>query len=310
MEMIRNKTNIDFIGIRNYTFAFSGTLILISILSFIFQGLNFGIDFAGGTLIQLRFPGPTKMEEIRAHAAALNLGELVIQEFGSSEEVIIRVERQMEGEKVQSELVAKLTQALQPLAGTGKIEVRRVEYVGPQVGKELTWKGLLAVFYSLFAILAYVGWRFEFRFALGAVIALFHDVIITVGYFSLFHKEFTLVVVAAVLTVIGYSINDTIVIFDRIREEMKRLRKQPLPVIINAAVNETLSRTLITSLTVVLVLISLLLVGGEVIRDFSVALFIGVVFGTYSSIFVASPIVILLEKRASSQTPVVEAGHG
>ncbi|MEO5377956.1 MAG: protein translocase subunit SecF [Magnetococcus sp. DMHC-6] len=300
MELIQ-KTYFNFIEWRKMAFVLSGLLIVASIISLVYQGLNFGIDFSGGTLIQLRFKQPAPVHEIRTELAKMDLGDVVIQEFGSANEILIRLEKQEVDPQKQSKMAQELVEHIRPLPGGADLELRRVEYVGPQVGQELTTKGLLAVLYSIIAILIYVAWRFEFRFALGAVLALVHDVIITVGYFSIMQKEFTLVVVAAVLTVIGYSINDTIVVFDRIREEMKRMKKQPLDLIINTAINETLSRTIITSLTVVLVLVALLLFGGEVIFDFALALFLGIVVGTYSSIFIASPIVYLFEKKTIPQ---------
>ncbi|MBF0143397.1 MAG: protein translocase subunit SecF [Magnetococcales bacterium] len=302
MEFFRRKTHIDFVGIRYYAFALSGAMILASLVSLFWQGLNYGIDFSGGTLVQLRFDSPAPVKEIRGALAGLELGDVVIQEFGSPEEVLIRVEAGT-GNKGGEALAERMVAAIQPLSPGGKVETRRVEFVGPQVGDELRRDGILATLYSFVAILAYVAFRFRFHFALGAVLALFHDVIITVGYFSLFQKEFTLVVVAAILTVIGYSINDTIVVYDRIREEMKRLKKQPLGTVINEAVNGTLSRTVLTSFTVVVVLLALLFIGGEVIHDFALALTLGVVVGTYSSIFVASPTVLFFD-RSERAKPV------
>ncbi|MBF0384083.1 MAG: protein translocase subunit SecF, partial [Magnetococcales bacterium] len=228
-----------------------------------------------------------------------DLGDFVIQEFGAPEEILIRVEKQVADVKSQNELSHNIVKALGPVAGKEKVDLRRVEFVGPQVGAELTEKGILAVVYSMVAILIYVAWRFELRFAYGAVLALIHDLGITIGFFSIMQKEFTLVVVAALLTVIGYSLNDTIVVYDRIREEMKRFKSKDLPFIINEAVNRTLARTMITSLTTLLVLVALLVFGGEVIHDFALTLFLGVLIGTYSSIFVASPIVLLLNKKKS-----------
>ncbi len=297
MELIRKNTEIDFIQRRKVAFAVSVVLLLASIGSLLFQGLNFGIDFSGGTLVQVRFKQAHPVGEIRDALSGLNLGDVVIQEFGVPEEILIRVEKQASGGEARGDLVRQVVESLHPLAG-GKdgVESRRVEFVGPQVGEELTEKGMMAILYSMIAILAYVAWRFELRFAYGAVLALIHDVTITVGLFSLLQKEFTLVVVAALLTVIGYSLNDTIVVYDRIREEMKRLKKQSLEVILNEAVNRTLSRTLVTSLTTILVLVALLLFGGEVIHDFALTLFFGVLVGTYSSIFVASPMVLILDR--------------
>ena len=297
MEMIKTKTKIDFISFRKKAFLLSGLLALLSITSLIFQGLNLGIDFSGGTLVQVRFVQPPSIEKIRAALATMELGDVVIQEFGSPQEILIRVEKQASGADAQSALAVNIIAALKPLVSEGEVESRRVEFVGPQVGSELATDGLMAIVYSMIAILAYVAWRFELRFAYGAILAIVHDLVITVGLFSVLQKEFTLVVVAALLTVIGYSINDTIVVYDRIREETIRMKKQALAVVINQAVNDTLSRTIITTLTVVLVLAALLLFGGAVIHDFALVLFCGVVVGTYSSIFVASPIVLLMERK-------------
>ncbi|MEO5362415.1 MAG: protein translocase subunit SecF [Magnetococcus sp. DMHC-8] len=311
MELIHTKTRFDFVCFRSQLIAFSltGMLTLVSLISLWVQGLNLGIDFSGGTLVQVRFVKPPHLDQMRATLAQLALGDVTIQEFGAPEEILIRVARQASGADAQSVLAARVVEAVKPLAGDGGVELRRVEFVGPQVGSELVVNGLLAVFYSLLAILVFIAWRFEWRFAYGAILSLIHDVIITLGLFSITQKEFTLVVLAAVLTVIGYSINDTIVVFDRIREERGRSRKPSMADVINRAVNDTLSRTIITSLTVVLVLIALLLFGGLVIHDFALALFCGVVLGTYSSIFVASQIVLLLDRKVTSEPdqPLVQA---
>ena len=303
MELIPTKTNIDFIRFRKAAYALSGVLALLGLLSLTFQGLNLGIDFSGGTLVQVRFTQPPSLEKIRVALSTMALGDVVIQEFGSAQEVLIRVEKQASGADAQSALAGRIIEVLKPLVADGIVESRRVEFVGPQVGSELAINGLLAILYSMVAILVYVAWRFEMRFAYGAILALLHDVLITVGLFSLMQREFTLVVVAALLTVIGYSINDTIVVYDRIREEIIRIKKQPLATAINRAINDTLSRTFITSLTVLFVLAALLLFGGAVIYDFALVLFCGVMIGTYSSIFVASPIVLLLERGPKEEQP-------
>lgn len=276
----------------------SGLMILASAISMVAQGINPGIDFSGGTLIQLRFPAPPPLHEIRGALTAMNLGDVVIQEFGSPEEILIRVEKQLSDDGNKSgELATRVVQILEPLVGGKTVELRRVEFVGPQVGAELVQKGFLAMAYSMAAILIYVAWRFELRFSYGAIVALIHDAFITMGLLSILQKEFTLVIVAAILTLVGYSINDTIVVYDRIREEMRKNKKGQLADVINVAINQTLSRTIITSGTVLLVLLALLLFGGEVIHDFALALFFGIFVGTYSSIFVAAPIVLLFEKK-------------
>ncbi|MBF0126187.1 MAG: protein translocase subunit SecF [Magnetococcales bacterium] len=299
MELIRSDHSIDFIGMRKWAFLISFVTFFLSIVSLGFHGLNFGLDFAGGAVLQLRFPGPAPIHDVRVALGEIGLGAAVIQEFGSPQEILIRIhqEQQPGKEGESAKLAQKIMDVVNPLVGKDqKVELRRVEYVGPQVGRELTVNGIMAVLYSWVAILVYVGVRFEFRFALGAVLSLIHDTFIILGFFSFTQKEFSLVVVAAILTVIGYSINDTIVVFDRIRDEIRRMRNHPLEEIINEAVNRTLSRTIITSLTVVLVLVALLFYGGEVIHDSAVALLLGVVVGTWSSIYVASPTVLVIDQ--------------
>lgn len=305
MELIRTKTRFDFVCHRSQILAFSlsGLLTVLSIVSLLVQGLHLGIDFSGGTLVQVRFVKPPHMDQLRTALAKLELGDVIIQEFGAPEEILIRVAKQPSGSDAQSALAAQVVEMVRPLAGEGGVELRRVEFVGPQVGSELIVNGLMAVFYSMIAILLYVAWRFEWRFAYGAILSLIHDVIVTLGLFSVTQKEFTLVVLAAVLTIVGYSINDTIVVFDRIREERIRSKKQTMAAVINQAINDTLSRTIIVSLTVVLVLVALLFFGGLVIHDFSLALLCGVVLGTYSSIFVASQIVLLLDRKGVTNEP-------
>ncbi|MBF0628123.1 MAG: protein translocase subunit SecF [Magnetococcales bacterium] len=297
MELISSKLNIDFVGFRRWAYLISLITLLISLVFLFGKGLNFGLDFSGGAVMQLRFPGAAPIAEIRTALGHIGLGAAVIQEFGSPEEILIRLHQDPDAKEQEASKVAqKIIDTVSPLATNGKVELRRVEFVGPQVGRELTINGIWAVVYSWLAILLYVGIRFEFRFAFGAVLSLVHDVFITLGFFAVTQKEFTLVVVAAVLTVIGYSINDTIVVFDRIRDETKRLRQQPLSVVINESVNRTLSRTIITALTVVLVLIALIFFGGEVIHDFALTLLLGIVVGTWSSIYVASPFVLEWER--------------
>ncbi|MBF0212614.1 MAG: protein translocase subunit SecF [Magnetococcales bacterium] len=303
MELISSKLNIDFVGFRKWAYAISLTTLLFSLFFLVTKGLNFGLDFSGGAVMQLRFPGPAPIGDIRTALGKIGLGAAVIQEFGAPEEILIRLHQEKDApDHEASKLAQKIVEAVTPLATTGKIELRRVEFVGPQVGHELTVNGIWAVIYSWLAILLYVGVRFEFRFAFGAVLALVHDVFITLGFFAVTQKEFSLVVVAAVLTIIGYSINDTIVVFDRIRDETRRLRSHPLESVINESVNRTLSRTIITALTVVLVLVALIFFGGEVIHDFALTLLLGVVVGTWSSIYVASPIVLEWERWRSAKT--------
>jgi preprotein translocase subunit SecF len=295
MQFIKPGINIEFVGRRFIFMGLSLVVILIGIASLIFHGgLNYGIDFAGGTLVQVKFSQSTTPDAIRNVLQGLDLGFSTIQQFEESngEEFLIRVE------KSKSDLVGlsdEIKAALDKGYGAGQVNIRRVEMVGPKVGKDLRRKGFLAIIYALVGILIYVTFRFEFKFALGAVVALFHDVIITVGIFSLLDKEFSLSILAALLAIVGYSLNDTIVVYDRIRENLRQPGKRSYEELINTSINETLSRTILTSVTTILVLLSLFFLGGGVIHDFAFALMIGVIVGTYSSIFIASPIVIAMK---------------
>ena len=297
MEFVRPGTKIDFIGIRRHAFILSALVIGAAIISIVFHGgLNYGIDFAGGTLVQVKFSEPTQVEKVKESLASIGLGESLVQRFGEKRgnEYLIRVEKSvsdLEG------LSGQIERTLQEAYGKDGVEVRRTEMVGPKVGKDLRKKGILAIVYALIGILIYVTWRFEFIFAVGAIIALAHDVMITVGAFSITNKEFTLPIVAAILTIIGYSLNDTIVVYDRIRENGRKMRREPYAKVINSSINETLSRTILTSLTTLIVVLILFIFGGGVIHNFAFALMVGVLVGTYSSIFVASPIILTWQKR-------------
>ena len=277
---------IDFVGKRKFAMIFSAVLLVLSIASMSFQGLKFGIDFTGGTLIELGYEKTADLEDIRLKLSEGDFKGTNVQYFGSDTEVLI----QLEPQEVSS---AKLSSSIIRMLGDG-IDVRRVEFVGPKVGEELTNDGGLAMLYALIGILIYVAFRFEYRFALGSIAALIHDVIITLGIFSILQIEFDLTVLAAILAVIGYSLNDTIVVFDRIRENFLSSRQVEAEPIINEALNQTLSRTLMTSLTTLLVLLALFYLGGEVIHSFAGALLIGVIIGTYSSIYVASSMILAL----------------
>ena len=277
---------IDFVGKRKFAMIFSAVLLVLSIASISFQGLKFGIDFTGGTLIELGYEKTAELEDIRLKLSEGDFKGTNVQYFGSDTEVLI----QLEPQEVSS---AKLSSSIIRMLGDG-IDVRRVEFVGPKVGEELTNDGGLAMLYALIGILIYVAFRFEYRFALGSIAALVHDVIITLGIFSILQIEFDLTVLAAILAVIGYSLNDTIVVFDRIRENFLSTRQVEAGPIINEALNQTLSRTLMTSLTTLLVLLALFYLGGEVIHSFAGALLIGVIIGTYSSIYVASSMILAL----------------
>lgn len=296
------KTQIKFMGYRKITFAFSAMLIVISIGSLFIRGINLGIDFTGGTIIEVGYEQPVDLEPIRTTLESAGFRDTVVQHFGTARDVLIRIAPQ-EGE-AQSKLGDDVLRSLNQASTSGKVEMRRVEFVGPQVGEDLRDEGGLAVLFALFGILIYVALRFEYRFSLGAIVALIHDVTITMGFFSLFGIEFDLTVLAAILAVIGYSLNDTIVVFDRIRENFRKLRKVGAEEVMNESINETLSRTIVTSLTTLLVLIALFLLGGEIIHSFALALIVGIVVGTYSSIYVASSLVLTMGVSKQDLIPV------
>lgn len=282
---------IDFLGKRKLAAIFSGILLFVAIASLAVQGLKLGIDFTGGTLVEIGYQQSVDLKVMRSALETAGFDDASVQHFGSTQEVLIRLQPRdgLSNAQLSTEVA---TAASNAMAVHG--DIRRVEFVGPQVGDELTEDGGLALLYSMFGILIYVAWRFEYKFALGSVAALAHDVLVTLGFFSLLQLEFDLTVLAAVLAVIGYSLNDTIVVYDRIRENFRLLRKGSSEEVMNVSLNQTLSRTLMTSLTTLLVLVALALLGGEIIHNFSIALIVGVVIGTYSSIFVASPLVLVL----------------
>ncbi len=318
----KEKYNIDFLGMRKLAMGFSLLFVIISIASLAIRGLSFGIDFGlsfgidftGGTLVEVSYQNTVEIEEVRNTLSEAGFNDAIVQYFGTAKDVMIRVplkgtEKGAQiSEKIMRSLHNKLDESVTDTDPVSKeqtcsikgqrqvcqVQMRRVEFVGPQVGDELANQGGLAMLYALFGILAYVAFRFEWRFAVGSVIALVHDVTITIGIFSLFQMEFTLTVLAAILAVIGYSLNDTIVVFDRIRENFRKLRKENPQEIMNRSINQTLPRTILTSLTTLLVLVSLYFFGGDIIHNFSVALILGIVVGTYSSIYIASPAVLML----------------
>lgn len=277
---------IDFIGKRIYALVFSLVLIIVSIASLAINGLKLGIDFTGGTLIEVGYQQAVDLNQVRNTLNNAKFKSANVQYFGSTNEILIRLEPQ----NISS---AKLSSKIIHLLGDG-VDIRRVEFVGPKVGEELTNDGGLAMLYALIGILIYVAFRFEYRFALGSISALIHDVIITLGVFSMLQIEFDLTVLAAILAVIGYSLNDTIVVFDRIRENFLSTRQASPNEVVNSALNQTLSRTIMTSVTTLLVLLALFFLGGEIIHSFALALLIGVLIGTYSSIYVASSMVLIL----------------
>ncbi|HJY82640.1 MAG TPA: protein translocase subunit SecF [Candidatus Binatia bacterium] len=295
MELIKPGTNFDFIRFFKWAFTFSLILILIGLGSFWYRGgLNYGVDFAGGIVVHVKFTQPTSIADIRQALEATNIANVTVQDFGQGgNEFLIRMPLTESG---TTELSNQVQKGLNAKFGEQAFEVRRVEAVGPKVGSELRLKALLAVLFSTVMMGVYIAFRFEPRFGVGAAVALLHDVLITAGALSLMNMEFDLTVVAALLTIVGFSVNDTVIVCDRIRENMRKFRRESLAGIINRSVNETLSRTIITTGTAVLVIIALFFLGGEVIHAFAFALLVGFIAGTYSSIYVASPFVLLFEK--------------
>ena len=292
MKILSRKTHIDFMGHRKIAFALSAVLMVLSVVSLATRGLNFGLDFTGGMLIEVSFPSPPQISDVRAKLENAGLKDAVVQTFGTATDIVVRIPPRDEDES-DATLSTVVLGALQQDV-EGDVIMRRVEFVGPQVGEELTEQGILAVVYALIGIFLYVMFRFQWRFSVGAVAALIHDVLISMGILSALQIEFDLTVVAALLAVIGYSLNDTIVLFDRIRENFPRLRKGTPIEVVNISVNETLARTLMTSMTTLLVLFALFIFGGEIIHSFAFTLIVGVVVGTYSSIFVASTTLLQL----------------
>lgn len=290
LRLVPTETSIDFIGRRFIVFALSAVLVIASLGIFVSKGLNLGIDFLGGIVIEVKTDGPADIAAMRSTLGNLGLGDVSLQEFGESDDVLIRIQRQPGGDAAQQNAVTAVKSAL----GSTVAEYRRTETVGPTVGQELMWAAIEAVTAAIGAILVYIWFRFEWQFGLAAVVALVHDVVSTIGLFALTQIEFNLATVAAVLTIAGYSINDTVVVFDRVRENRRRYKKADLPELFNLSINGTLSRTTMTSFTTLLALIALYVFGGEVIRGFSVALIWGIVVGTYSSIAVAVPLLLYL----------------
>jgi preprotein translocase subunit SecF len=284
-------SEFDFMGLRKPAMLMSATLLLVSIVSLSVLKLNVGIDFTGGSVIEVGYRQSVELQPIRNALASSGFSDAIVQHFGSAKEVLIRLVPKVDQDKadLSSQIIAILNEASE-----SRIDVRRVDFVGPQVGEELTEDGGLAVLYALIAILIYVSLRFEFRFSLGAVAALIHDVVITLGIFSVLQLDFDLSVLAAILAVIGYSLNDTIVVFDRVRENFRKIRKKTALEVTNISINQTISRTLMTSFTTLLVLMSLFFLGGEAIHSFALALIIGVIVGTYSSVYVATTSVLAL----------------
>lgn len=289
LHLIPLGINLKFIPKRKMFFVFSCVIVIASIFLFLSKGLNYGIDFRGGIMIEVKTQGPANIRAMRETLSGLGLGEVALQEFGAPDTVLIRVQRQPGGDQAQDPAVQKVKAAL-----GANVDYRRTETVGPKISDELFWSGVQAVLFAIIAIMIYIWFRFEWQFGIGAIVALSHDVITTIGLFALFQFEFNLSTVAAVLTIAGYSINDTVVVYDRVRENLRKYKTLPFTDLLNKSINETLSRTVITSVTTLLALFALYFLGGEVIRDFSFAMIWGVLIGTYSSICVAVPLLLYL----------------
>ena len=298
------KIQFNFMGMRKVTSIVSALLIIFSISTLSYQGLNLGIDFTGGTLVEVGYPEAVNLDKLRQSFSDSEFNDVAIQYFGSAKEILIRMPPQqgLNSADVSSKLLDLLS------SNNFSAEMRRVEFVGPQVGEELREDGGLAMLYALLCIMVYVAFRFQMRFSVGAVSALIHDVIITLGFFSITRFNFDLTILAALLAVIGYSLNDTIVVFDRVRENFRKIRDKTPVEVFNISLNQTLSRTLMTSFTTLLVLIALFFLGGEIIHGFSMALIFGVLIGTYSSIYIASPVTLTLGIKKEDLMPVKKEG--
>ena len=301
------NSKIKFLSLRKPAFILSLVLIICSVLIYSFKGLNFGIDFRGGTLIEVETSESENLSNLRSILNNLELGDIQVQEFGSAKNILMRVEQQAGGDQMQQNVVNIVKTALNTSLSSD-VNFRRTEVVGPKVSSELIKAGVIAIVVAVFAMLVYIWFRFEWQFSLGAVIALIHDVLLTLGIFSLLQLEFNLSIIAAILTIVGYSMNDTVVVYDRVRENLRKYRKKEIIDLLNISINETLSRTIMTSVTTLLALLSLYIFGGSVIKGFTFAMIWGVLVGTYSSIFIAAPLLNYLKvKRDWSVSSAVES---
>jgi preprotein translocase subunit SecF len=308
LRLVPDDTNFDFMRFRHISFPLSAFMSIVAIGLYFWLGLNFGIDFVGGTLMEVQQKsGPANLAEMRTKLNALNFGDVQLQQFGGPSDVLIRIPQQPGGEEAQQQAVGKVRATL-----GDAVDYRRVEVVGPRVSAELLSYGTLGLVLAIFGILLYLWFRFEWQFALGAMIANIHDIVLTIGFFSVMQIDFDLSSIAALLTILGYSLNDTVVIYDRIREMLRRYKKMPTPELINVAINATLSRSIITHVTVTLALLSLLMFGGPTIHSFTAAMTFGAVLvGSYTSIFIASPLLIYLGvgfAREAREEPVAASG--
>ncbi|WP_181704075.1 protein translocase subunit SecF [Chthonobacter albigriseus] len=305
LRLFPDDTRIPFMRWRKYSFPFSGILSVLCFVAYLAFGMNTGIDFQGGTLMEIATKsGPANLSEIREKLNNLGLGEVQVQEFGEADTVLIRIVRQEGGDEAQQAVVGKVQAAL----GTD-IDYRRVEVVGPRVSGELAQNGIVGVLLALGAIMVYVWFRFEWQYSVGAVIATLHDIVLTIGLFAVLQLEFNLSTIAAILTIIGYSLNDTVVVYDRIREMRRKYKRMHLVTMLDLAINQTLSRTTLTAATTLIALLSLYIFGGEVIRSFTFAMLFGVVVGTYSSIFIAAPVLIFLDPQLAGDKSAAPEGE-
>lgn len=301
LRLIPEVTKIDFIGFRIPAVSMSVLGMIAAVVVYLMMGLNYGIDFRGGTTVEIKTEGPANIGEVRGIVGGLGLGDVSVQEFGAVDEVLIRVEQETRGENSEQSVASIVQEAL--IAALPGIEIRKVEEIGPVVSGELIEAGVLSVVLAVFAVLVYVWLRFEWQFAVGAVVALVHDVMLTIGLFSVLQLEFNLSIIAALLTIVGYSLNDTVIVFDRVRENLRRYKTMDLVEVLNVSINETLSRTLMTSGTTLIALIALYTLGGEIIRGFTFGMIWGIVIGTYSSIFVASVALLWLNVKRDWSKP-------
>lgn len=305
LRLVPDNTKFRFMWLRKFSFPLSMILTVGSLVLFFTVGLNFGIDFKGGTILEMQTHGTANIGEIRGELSKLRLGDVQVQQFGQPDEVLVRIEQQKGGEKAQQVAVSKIRKTF-----GDTVDFRRIEVVGPRVSGELARSGSIGVAVSLIAIMIYIWFRFEWQFAIGAILTTFNDVLVTIGLFVVLQIDFTLTSIAAILTIIGYSLNDTVVVYDRIRENLRRYKKMSLPELLDLSINETLSRTTLTSLTTLLALLSLYIFGGEVIRSFTLAMIFGIVIGTYSSIFLAAPFLIVFKLRPGGPSKSDKAEEG
>jgi preprotein translocase subunit SecF len=293
IRLVPDDTKIGFMKLSRFGFFISGLLCLASILLFGIKGLNYGIDFKGGSVITIRTEQAANIDLLRQNLSGLGIGDVEIQEFGGPQDVLIKLEAQNEGPDAEKAAQVKVQKALGPT-----VEIRSVEVIGPKVSGELTQQAIAAVVIAIICVLFYLWYQFEWQFAVGGVVSLLHDTVLSIGLFSLIGLEFNLNIIAAILTIIGYSLNDTVVVFDRIREFMRKYKSMPLADLIDFSINSVLPRTMLTSISLLIALLSLYIFGGEVLRGFTFAMIWGVVVGTYSSIFVAAPVLILLGTKS------------